>query len=128
MKTDALADLVLKKYSLPHQQMITYTRHLALLRKYIRETDSSELLSDLHRKFSAWVAEKNLSNPTEEEWGEVMLEDERCYSDPGQEEDVQLPDSEEEPALYRMGEEPTEYGASLATVLLQGQSARNTEQ
>ena len=41
---------------------------------------------------------------------------------------MQLPDSEEEPALYGMVEEPTEYGASLATVLLQGQSARNTEQ
>ena len=51
--------------------------HVLMQRKYIRETDSSELLSDLHRKFSAWVAEKNLSNPTEEEWGEVMLEDER---------------------------------------------------
>ena len=51
--------------------------HVLMQRKYIRETDSSELLSDLHRTFSAWVAEKNLSNPTEEEWGEVMLEDER---------------------------------------------------
>ena len=61
-------------------------------------------------------------------WFIVLHSTCRCYSGPGQEEDVQLPDSEEEPALYGMGEEPTEYGASLATVLLQGQSARNTEQ
>ena len=41
---------------------------------------------------------------------------------------MQLPDLEEEPALYGMGKEPTEYGASLAIVLLQDKLARSTEQ
>jgi len=45
-----------------------------LQRKFIRETKEG-LEVDLHKKFSAWVVEKGLSSPTQEEWRCIMEED-----------------------------------------------------
>lgn len=101
LPTAELAALIVRQYHLTDNQVALYTKHVALLVScacnitlpslhgsrltmhdlpFIREATGS-LSQDLHRKFAAWVDEKGLRSPTEEQWGAIMDEDSRLLTE-----------------------------------------------